>query len=190
MTKQEKIEKMKSLREGFKVKQHIFAHKRWATEEECEILYNIVKEGSIKRVVEIGTANGWTAAWFALAGATVYTFDLIDRPKMYLDDLFPFPELAKNIHFQAVPSPECLTLVPKSEDKTLWFIDADHTYAAVLKDYEAVKDHCKPGDYIAQHDAGAEVGSKRVWGQTIQDDLGENVFYNTRNGIGLTKVRT
>lgn len=182
------VDTMRGLREAFKAKEDVFAHKRWATEEEAEILYTLVKQNNIGRVVEVGTANGWTAAWFALAGAQVYTFDMVDRPKMYLDSLFPFPELASRIHFQEIPSPQCLVSVFPYMGVTLYFVDGDHTFAGAKRDVDAVMAIAKTGDWVAQHDATGEVGSRRVWQQTVALELGEYKLYETRNGVGVVRL--
>lgn len=183
-------EKLRSLREIVKDKEleKVFGHKRWATEEEADILYDLTKANGIGRVVEVGTANGWTASWFALAGAEVFTFDLIDRPKIYLADIFPLKELASRIHFQAIPSPECFNHIQTSDVKTLWFIDALHKYEPVKADLEAVLKVCRSGDYIVQHDVTGEAGSAAVWEETQKMNVGVCQMFSTRNGIGVTRV--
>src|SRR5258706_649555 len=164
------VDVMLNLREAFKAKEATFAHKRWATEEEALILYTLVKDNRFQHVVEIGTANGWTAAWFGVAGANVHTFDLVDRQKMYLDDLFPFKTLQDKIHFVCGASPAILTgniPSPRYPGNTLFFIDGDHTHGPALADFNAVMEFAQSGDVIAQHDAIGEVGSRRVWERTI-----------------------
>lgn len=184
----DKIQVMRGLREAYKAKEAIFAHKRWATEDEGEILYNIATENHITRVVEIGTANGWTAAWFALAGADVLTFDIVSRPKMYLDSLFPYPQLVSQIKFTQCASPRCLEEVPPYTKPTLYFIDADHSYNAAKVDHDAVVAVAKPGDLIAHHDVGAEVGSARLWAELVAANPETTHFYKSRNGVGLLRL--
>lgn len=184
----QKIETMRGLREAFKAKENVFAHKRWATEEEGELLYNLTIQNQTARVVEIGTANGWTAAWFSLAGAEVYTFDMIDRPKMYLDSLFPYSEVVEHIHFTCATSPDCLKLLTPSDKKTLWFIDALHTDEATMTDFRAVMEVAKSGDVIVQHDTIGEVGSARTWRKTVAMNVGDSHLYTTRNGVGVINL--
>lgn len=187
-----KIERMRTVRDEFRLRESrndTFQTQRWATVEEAELLYNLTIENHIRRVVEIGTANGWTAAWFSLAGAEVYTFDASDRPKMYLDGGFPFPEVAKYIHFAKNPSPGALSTLPPHVSPTLWFIDANHEYAPARADCDAVLKLAKSGDVVVQHDATGEPGSARVWMETVEAQLGPAELYTTRNGIGVVKLR-
>lgn len=185
------IERMRLVRDEFRLREATddkFQTKRWATVEEAELLYTLTCDNNIQRVVEIGTANGWTAAWFALAGATVYTFDVSPRPKMYLDSAFPFPDLVEFIKFQLIPSPACIQTLPHYSAPTLWFIDADHTYTPAKADFDAVRAVARPRDFIVQHDATGERGSARVWAETVALNLGPSKLYTTRNGIGVVRV--
>lgn len=182
------IAKLRSVRDEFK-KNFDYKVSRWAVEDEGEAMYWLVKDKKIAQVIEIGTANGWTASWFALAGVDVWTFDIADRPKVYLDPKFPLPDLKSRIRFSNIKSPDCVQSFPfRPEGKVLYFIDALHTQAATMEDFKAVQKVAKVGDYVLLHDTKTEVGTARAWAEIKAMGLGETQEYATRNGMGLLKL--
>ena len=162
---------------------------RWATPEEGRVLFDLVTRQKIGLVCEIGTANGWTACWSALAGADVLTFDTVNRPKVYEDKSFPFPALKNKIFFTNVGSPQCASLIkqaPRDDSPFLFFIDGDHSDAGLTVDFEALKPQFRTGDLIVFHDTKkSEIGVYRFWKRMNRNYPGQCQGYSTRNGMGV-----
>lgn len=160
---------------------------RWAVVEEAELLYNLISIDKIKTVFEIGTANGWTSSWMALAGATVHTFDICNRPKVYEDKCFPVP-VKERIHFTFVGSPECVELMKtiEREGQALFFIDGDHSQEGVGRDYEAVIPLLRSGDKVVFHDTSTgTMGVYNFWKKMKYKLPEQCVDYYTKNGMGV-----
>jgi predicted O-methyltransferase YrrM len=164
---------------------------RWAQIEEGQVLFDAVKSTGAKVFFEIGTANGWTACWAALAGADVYTFDIVDRAKVYNDPEFPLPELKERIHFTTLGSPECIEImktIPRN-GIVVWFIDGDHSREGVTRDFNAVKPLLQPGDKVIFHDTNKNIiGVYRFWKQMNREYPGQCTGHSTRNGMGTYDV--
>lgn len=62
-------------------------------------IHDLLIHEQITSMVEVGTGNGVTAAWGSLAGASVWTCDTDDRPKIWDEEKFPLPHLKNRIHF-------------------------------------------------------------------------------------------
>lgn len=160
---------------------------RWAQVEEGQVLFDAIQSTSAKLFIEIGTANGWTACWAALAGAEVHTFDIADRAKVYADSKFPLPELVHRIHAYQIGSPECvetMKTIPRT-GTVVWFIDGDHSREGVTRDFEAVKPLLEPGDRVIFHDTKkGELGVYRFWKMINRNYPGQCTGHSTKNGMG------
>lgn len=164
---------------------------RWAQVEEGQVLFDAVKSSGAKQFIEIGTANGWTACWAAVAGAEVYTFDISDRAKVYTDAFFPLPELQTRIHAYCIGSPECIERIKELPriGVTVWFIDGDHSREGVTRDFEAIKPLLKPGDKVIFHDIKkGTIGVYRFWKQLNKDYPGQCIGHSTYNGMGTWTI--
>ena len=134
---------------------------RWAQVEEGRVLYDLVKDNNVKLALEIGTANGWTACWMAAAGAKVYTFDYANRAKIYTDPKFPLPELKDRIVFHHTPSPDCFGIIKKltfTAEPMVFFVDGDHGFEGVSRDFDDVMAIARPGDKLVLHDTAPHAG--------------------------------
>jgi predicted O-methyltransferase YrrM len=164
---------------------------RWAQIEEGRILYDLVQSTGADLFFEIGTANGWTACWAAAAGATVHTFDISKRAKIYQDKHFLFPEWTERIHFQEIGSPLCvehMKKVKRGESAAVFLIDGDHTHAGVSRDFQAVIPLLRKGDVVVLHDVSKrEIGVYRLWKSINRNYPGQCTGYSTFNGMGVLK---
>ena len=164
-----------------------YRQQRWSTDEEALMLHNLTRTYEVKNVVEIGTGYGFLSVCFAHAGATVQTFDRTDRPKVWTHENWPWPELNAKIIAKAIPSPECFEGLVVPPGRTLFFVDGDHTEAAVEYDIERVEVRMAPGDIMAVHDATGEVGPRRAWRRFLRSRH-ENAItdlWETKNGVGI-----
>jgi predicted O-methyltransferase YrrM len=161
----------------------------------------ILRQASPQRILEIGTASGGTLFLFtriAAADAQLVSIDLPGGPggggyppwKIPLYQEFPLPgqrlELIRdNSHDPAVQS-RVTELVGK-EGLDFLFIDGDHSYDGVKRDFEMYGSLINPAGLIAFHDIDYSRDVRRFWDevkvgrrfQEIRDDHGQTF------GIGL-----
>ena len=161
-----------------------YRQQRWSTDQEAEMLHTLTWDHKVKNVVEIGTGYGFLTVCFAHAGANVQTFDCTDRPKVWDHAEWPWPELNAKIIAKAVPSPECFEGLVVPPGKTLFFVDGDHTEAAVENDIKLVEERMWAGDIMAVHDATGEIGPRRAWKRFAKEHPG-TCLWETKNGVGI-----
>ena len=106
---------------------------RWCTVLEAEILRSIASH--YKYVLEIGTANGYSAIAMAQSGAMVHTFDPVNRPKIW-EDITEGLELLDLTYFDYIPTFESECGYIDVADDLLIFIDGDHSQEAVKNDIQ------------------------------------------------------
>lgn len=159
---------------------------RWATEEEVGILTFLVETNNVKRVFESGTANGWTASAFAFAlpeGSSVYTYDPIDRPKIYNDLAIKSKILYFNEKFF-----DCGNILPAMTSKvTLFFIDGDHSNSGVQEDYATIAPHLKDKDLVVFHDMNINAVIRQVGRIGGKNSSWELKVYPTRHRLAVFK---
>ena len=163
-------------------------------------------------VVEIGTADGGTLlAWCRLAGQTVVSVDqplnldnwgyAPERQKLYRELCHDRPELKLHLlfgdsHVEGTKklAQGCL----RGRPVDLLFIDGDHSYAGVRRDYELWKDLVRPGGYIVLHDilphTNAHVHKSevdRLWNEIKPGANGREFVADRKQGwagIGVLQV--
>ena len=114
---------MEALGEGPPIKD--MKRARWVTLEEARILFDIVAEMDVPYVLESGTANGYSAAWMACAGAHVITFDPHDRKKVW--ELHP--ELVTHVTYVQDKFVSAIRRYAFAADvNKMFYIDGDHGY--------------------------------------------------------------
>lgn len=133
---------------------------------EIKSLLSILKERGIKRFMEIGTANGGTLFLYCKLfgkGSTGISVDLpggqfgYGYPK-YRERLYQsFTAEGQKLHLLREDSHAASTLDKVSallsgEKLDFLFIDGDHTYEGVKKDYEMYRHLVKKGGIVAFHD--------------------------------------
>ncbi len=160
---------------------------RWASEEEAQILYANVIEYRPDLIVECGTANGWTIAWMAAAALSlgkkieVITVDISNRPKFYID---PAVEYVVG-DFSLIASD---ILEPRQDISKLIFLDGDHSYNGVRRDWDSICSYIKSGDVVLFHDSKGERGVRRCVRQLKRSELYYAKDYKTHNGITRFQV--
>jgi hypothetical protein len=148
--------------------------------KEVEILCRLAEP--YEYVVEAGTANGWSAAWFAQAGKKVITFDPHRRPLLWehcnglkhlTDKITPVTGM---FHEEVVPY--------LRDEPTLYFLDGDHRHTGIRRDFKVVKD--QKGLFVF-HDSNCERGVI-VQLQTIKKTGLYDIEYHECER-GITSVR-
>jgi len=164
-------------------------------------LLRILKQASPQRILEIGTASGGTLFLFtriAAADAQLVSIDLPGGPggggyppwKIPLYQEFPLPgqrlELIRdNSHDPAVLARVAELVGDRGLD--FLFIDGDHSYDGVKRDFEMYGSFINPTGLIAFHDIDYSRDVRRFWDevkverhfQEIRDEHGQTF------GIGL-----
>jgi predicted O-methyltransferase YrrM len=167
-------------------------------------LLRILKQASPQRILEIGTASGGTLFLFtriAAADAQLVSIDLPGGPggggypswKIPLYEGFPLPgqrlELIRaDSHDPAVLSHVASLVGDRGFD--FLFIDGDHSYDGVKRDFEMYGSLVNPTGLIAFHDIDYSRDVRRFWDevkvgrrfQEIRDDHGQTF------GIGLIYI--
>lgn len=184
--------------------ENVYKLARWATDDEAAIAKGLVSLFDCDRVIECGTANGWSALWFAAAGCKVETFDPHNRPKLWdapfqTDDRIK--ELAKNIRYHQRPFdefPDALKNIEEGKGGWCWFIDGDHTYENAKKDWDSIiknKNNYSISnvaldpemDIIIIHDVITEVGVKKLWKQIKRNPEFSTTQFYSKRGVGVIR---
>jgi predicted O-methyltransferase YrrM len=164
-------------------------------------LLRILKQASPQRILEIGTASGGTLFLFtriAAADAQLVSIDLPGGPggggyptwKVPLYQEFPLPGQRLELIRDDSHDPGVLSHVAElvgDRGLDFLFIDGDHSYDGVKRDFEMYGSLVKPGGMIAFHDIDYCRDVRRLWDevkvgrrfQEVRDDHGQAF------GIGL-----
>jgi hypothetical protein len=128
-------------------------NRKWWNPLEFSIYVNdLVRAEEIPTVVEIGTGNGVTSSWAALAGAHVWTCDLNDRPKVWEADIFPYPKLRSRIEYFTREGDAFLDdqMIGRKDKKNreLLILDGPSSEKGFRRQWNAVKKFANEGDII------------------------------------------
>lgn len=163
--------------------------KSWALDEDVQVLYDHIKSENIKTVFEIGTATGFSASCMALAGATVYTFDIeVQALRIYEEPLFPDQTLQTRIFASLIPSPECFKHMHLPPEPVILYIDGDHSREGALRDFEGALEISRPGDLIFMHDIIGHLFVSEVWADIEKRFPGKTTVFPSKYGLGLVRV--
>jgi predicted O-methyltransferase YrrM len=122
-----------------------------------EIFERLLSGGMYRRVLEIGTYRGITAALMAQYVGHVTTIDLSHGKMQWDDQIFDRHKLwsalgAKNIKLQLVDNDAHKAALVPTLDFDFAYIDGDHTYRGVSLDFDLVRrcgavlfHDCSPG---------------------------------------------
>jgi predicted O-methyltransferase YrrM len=164
-------------------------------------LLRILKQARPQRILEIGTASGGTLFLFtriAAADAQLVSIDLPGGPggggypswKIPLFQAFPLPGQRLELIRDDSHDPAVLSRVAElvgDRGLDFLFIDGDHSYDGVKRDFEMYGALINPAGLIAFHDIDFGPDVRRFWDevkvgrrfQEIRDDGGQTF------GIGL-----
>jgi predicted O-methyltransferase YrrM len=164
-------------------------------------LLRILKQARPQRILEIGTASGGTLFLFSRVAAPDAVLVSVDLPggpggggyppwKIPLYEAFPLPGQRLELIRDDSHSPAVLTRVTECAGDRgfdFLFIDGDHTYEGVKRDFQMYESLVSPAGLIAFHDIDYIGSVRRFWDEVkvgrrskeISDDHGQSF------GIGL-----
>jgi predicted O-methyltransferase YrrM len=140
---------------------------------ECQLLYNLAKESKFRGIiVEIGSYKGLSTACLAFGSlegnkAKVYAID----PHLEYDSEKEFKENIAKLNLTSIVTPFVMTSEEAAkiinEPVKLIFIDGDHSYEAVKKDFELWFPKMAPGGVMAFHDSQFFDGVRKLTREKI-----------------------
>jgi predicted O-methyltransferase YrrM len=168
--------------------------------EEMVAFLALIRPTEPRRVLEIGTDNGGTLyllAWASAADANLLSIDIRDYPRLRRQLYRSLGRRGQRVGVHQGDSQHVATRAAveryfggKSLD--LLFIDGDHAYESVRRDYELYAPLVRPGGAIAFHDIaeGTESsvgGVPRFWNDIRSSlvDPVEIVHSRSQNGYGI-----
>lgn len=158
-------------------------------------LLKIFKAASPKRIMEIGTAQGGSLFCFCKLAPKEAEIISIDLPPLatdkYLRQFFKlFPKKGQKIHLLKVNSHKKKTIkrvkkILNGKQLDFLFIDADHSYKGVKKDFENYFPLLRPGGIIAFHDIYTAKGVKKFWNEIKNKFNHKEIHHNRNANIGI-----
>lgn len=153
-----------------------YKFERWVAPEKGKVLFNLIQESGAEAYFESGTANGFSTMYAALAlpkDGVVHTFDPANRVKVWNDAYFDGMHYTPKINYHNSKFNAIGIMGTEEEEKGLepwtcvrdflpctgpkfFFIDGDHSFSGVRKDFHSIKDHLQEGDIIVFDDVGSE----------------------------------
>lgn len=152
---------------------------RWTPPEVLDSIIKECKDRRINSIVESGTANGWSAAYFASEGFNVWTYDPVDRPKIYKDPEFKY-DLKGQIYFFNMMFEQRTKQLYKGS-AVCYYIDGYHGQTAIMNDFKSLPLNKK--DLIVFDDINETPVRKAV--NRIGIPFKEISFFNGRRIIGI-----
>ena len=160
--------------------EHPYCNKgRWVTIEEGHILNQITIDFKPEYIFESGTANGFSTLWLSLYGAPVFTFDPVNRYKMWgciEESLTNITYVQETFKMLPISYPDF------SESKKLFFLDGLHTASGLKEDYDTVMSYASAGDTVLFHDLNINACSRAY--HRMQKHAIEHEGYDTDRTIG------
>lgn len=145
--------------------------------DEAAFLFRLVRSFKAPRIIEVGRFRGGSTILMGTAGddgTRITSIDIAPKNDALLRSVLEKAGIAHKIDLvvndaNKVPAP--------ADTYDIVFIDGDHTYQGIKKDYEHWKKSVKPGGHILFHDAGegrelatAREDPKRLMREIAQKD--------------------
>ena len=172
----------------------------YQNEWEFSHLLKIYQDRNPARVMEIGTFFGGTM-WFWLQNPRLEKLYCLDLPIPDRDPRFEhravcqkrwhtWPNFDKLVYVQGNSQDANIITRMHAVQKVDWlFIDGDHTYRGVKRDYENYRDMVNPGGLIIFHDVIYSRGVKKLW-KNIQKNNQCTEITSHIGGMGIGIIET
>ena len=166
----------------------LYASKRWISEREGGVLKELIQIVGAKSYVESGTANGFSVMWAALGlpeDGKAYTYDPVDRPKMYQDPSIGCTELDSKIEFIEDRFIDIEERLKDIQHPIVCFIDGDHDGGVAARDWRTLGSILQPGDLVVFHDLNLH-GVSMDWHDITKGDPESSFFtFITQRVLGV-----
>jgi len=167
-----------------------FAELPTVAQDRDEFLHLIEEAKGAREVLEIGTFRGGTSfLFYKLLGANVTTIDL--KIPIFLRLILSYKSNGK-IRLIQGDSHDKETLKKVSDRKyDLLFIDGDHSYEGIKKDFEMYSPLVREGGIVAFHDILSEEGVFKFWSEIKNMHESQEIINNVKKkplGIGVLKI--
>ena len=136
-----------------------YNRKWWIPLETSVYIHDLIQQEQIQNFVELGTGNGVTSAFAALAGAIVWTCDTATRPQVWNDEKFPVPHINNRIVQYDMESDKFIKANAHASDHgpELYFLDASTTANGFKRDWTALQTKVQPGDFVVTSSEHPEI---------------------------------
>lgn len=173
---------------GFKLPFEDLMIKDQPIHQHLSLLYFIVKEFKLKKVLELGTQFGYSTTAFGYAvkelGGKLYSIDIVSCP--YAHDKMTARKLTDNWKFYE--NKDDLTLDWK-EDIDCLFVDSKHSYDQVTRELKKFEPFVKKGGFIILHDMLVFEGLLRGIDEYFDFNKNKYSEYRWFNDCGLEVIR-
>lgn len=145
------------------------------------LLYSLVRCGGLKAVVEIGVYRGSTLVWLAQAiadhgrGGTVYAIEVHPYHIATAEVNIQAADLEDYVTWKEGDSSRMGASIPDGLD--LVFVDGDHSYEGVKRDFEMFWPKLKEGGIMVFDDVISWPGCGDVWGFLKDTFPPERIFW-------------
>ena len=166
----------------------------WSSLCEVLLMYEHIKKRQIHTVYECGSRRGWSGSWLALAlkeihsPGKLYTFD-IESWESIEKDVGVSDKVERIIGRFDEEVPKYLNARPK--EPILIYIDGDHSYEGVSKDFKAIEPFLKKKDMVFFNDLDSVKGfgvSKFIC-ELKQNDNFNIIILNTEYGTAILELK-
>lgn len=108
----------------------------------------------------------------------------------FIENVRPFVSDKCNLRFYKETTDEYFSHVVEDLKFDVIFIDADHSYEGVKKDYDNSLRHINDGGLIIFHDINSDAcpGIKRIWADVKKNNKHWEFIHSNTCGIGIVKI--
>ena len=164
--KPESVERWIDITEQYKGRGWFANMSAWQVRSEFEAMVHLVQEAKPARIMEIGTAKGATLlSWCRIASKQVVSVDLehgihgggypAAKQQLYREFTHGRPGVQLDLfqdNSQIMPTRQKVEAVLAGQKLDVLFIDGDHSYEGVRKDFDLWSPLVRPGGIILFHD--------------------------------------
>ena len=149
-----------------------FAKNSLKKRKEAQLIARITKYFDFKRVLELGTSLGVTSAYIARTNTNLRLITIegsgavLERAKELWTDLNIKNIIAFNGSFDSILP----NLLDETEEKTLFFIDGNHSYSATLEYFNRISENIHPNSILLIDDIYWSSGMKDAWKEMCMNE--------------------
>lgn len=156
----------------------------------AEFMYNLIVDGNIKSVIEVGTSNGYSGIWLGKAlkktGGKLTTIEFYDKRLDIAKSNFEKCQVADIITTQKGDAATILEHLPDNYKVDFAFVDANKRQYVDF--FRLIDPHLIPGGYIACDNVISHAAKVQTFLEAIENNPDyENVVLPLPAGLSLGK---